>query len=199
MNWNIFKNKDQLHDNHDLIKADTNNSIGSLESMTENQDILNEYRHELPSPNRFYVPSIILFGIFICFLTLNLFISIERLTWHGFNGDWVDILLSVLIPVCGLSLFIAKKKSGWLISMTYISFIAIAAIITTCLSIFTYESEVLIETFKVRHIFILMMTTSLSILFQTKSTRKYFKVGIFMWLSGIIIALCLACAVIFLS
>ncbi len=160
--------------------------------MRATQNILSEYEQEPIKRSRFYIPTIILLGIFSCFLVADMFIDIESLTWTGFDVDWVSILLGVVIPVSGLAFFIAKKRIGWFISTTFISFIAFA-IIGTLLS----EGFSSLLAVKVRQIFITTTAITASILLQTMSIRAFFKIKNLVWVIAMTISLCLTILVIF--
>ncbi len=165
--------------------------------MNGSPDILDEYDHEPIPRSRFYIPIIILSGIFLCFLVLGLFMDIESLRWEGFNTDWVDILLSAIVPGCGLAFFIAKTRAGWFISTVFISFIVFAGIASIIHSAIFNDNDSILTDIGGRQIFIFTITTTIFILLQTKSIRLGWKINILLWLTAMLISSGLAFAIIF--
>lgn len=166
--------------------------------MTLQQDILEEYQQE-SKHSRFYTPIIILLSLFLCFLLLNSFMDIENLSFSHFDTDWINILLSVLIPGCGLIFFIAKTRIGWFISMVFMSFIACAGVGTVIHSAIINESNSIISLLNGRRLFILIVSITVSILLQTKSIRSNYKISNLIWIVAIALALLTAVALIFLA
>lgn len=160
------------------------------------QNLLEEYENKPAANSKFYLPIIILFSAYLGFFFLDMFIVMENLTWHGFNGDWLNLLFTLLIPGIGFGFFLARYKIGWLISTVYISFIALAGIATLLYTIFRFRGEFFAASVTWRHGFIILMSTSISVLLQTKGIRFQYKISNTIWITAISFALFLAVVLI---
>jgi hypothetical protein len=162
--------------------------------MKTAENVLNEFEETVIKRSKFYNPTLILTGIFICLAALDMFIDFERLRWKEFYFDWFDFIMLLVIPAAGLFLIIKKTTAGWFISTLYFSFIASLAILSTGQAILQNTGAEFPIT--VRQLIILIITVLISIFLQTKSLRVHFNIYRLLWIATVIISLCLAVALI---
>lgn len=125
--------------------------------------------------------------LFIGLLILDMFFDMETFSVKAIDIDAWDILFGLLIPGTGLYLFAARKKAGWFIATTFISLLAAACLVSAADSTTINGGGFNPLLLTGRQAFILAVTVSSAVLFQTRSIRDSCRVSNLLWISSVVL------------
>ena len=142
--------------------------------------------------SRLHVPLLILLAAYLGYFLFDFFIDIQTFEIKTGRKDWSVFVFLFLLPLTATVFFILHKKAGWWMSCIYFWFLTLiisAALIKNIIDdrfYFSWYSS-----------FITLIVFTISVLLVFKTTRKHFRIGMWMCIISLLLAAIFSC--IFIS
>ena len=159
--------------------------------MTETPSIFEPDLYK-PKLSRYYE------GLIACAATYIVICCWGILRQHATTSHqiWPLLLMFLLAPVCGLLLFLAKKKIGWSISLCYFLFATIAYS-TSWVSILIKKEYVYFkDVFNWGGLILLVLSVVSTVLLLSQDIRRYLNINANWLRISIIASLLIACPLV---
>ncbi len=156
--------------------------------MHKEVSILDDLIKAKPHKSRWFGSIIITVCLFIIFVAIQFWLDARNPYVVGLN--WSVFVAIVIIPAIGTILFSLGKRVGWILNTLYFGFLSSFSFFAFFRILFSYPYSY--DKINVASIILLIISTLLVALLCVKSNRRYFKIGLTLFVVCCTIAIVLA-------